>query len=220
MEIVARGSHIASAFAVVATVAACGSSKPPVHSQRAQIRVENDAQKPVEGASILVNGEAVAATQKDGKVDVQVAGVAGDRFRINLGCPEGHRAAMPDTHEIFVTPGLLGAAPELYFRCEAIARKAVIAVRAENGKNLPVRLLGREVGRTDDTGVATVVVEAQENEPFELVLDTSSAKLLHPQNPALTFRMGPKDASFVFDQKFTVEKPKRVYVKPYVPRQI
>jgi hypothetical protein len=216
---IVRSSAVAL-VTVGSMVTACGPSKPPIHSQRADVKVENDSNKPVVGASVLINGEAVGATRDDGRAELHVRGIAGDKFRVNFTCPEGYRPQMPDTHEIFVTPGLLGAAPELHFRCEATQRKAIVAVRAENGRNLPVRILGREVGRTDDNGAATIVVEAQEGEPFELVLDTSSTRLLHPQNPALTFHMGPKDSSFVFTQKFTIEKPKRVVYRPQVATRL
>jgi hypothetical protein len=218
LDYVIAASRVPVLVLVASTIVACGSAKPPVHSQAAQIRVENDASKPVEGASVLVNGEAVGATRNDGRTEVQVRGIAGDRFRINLNCPDGYRPATPDVHEIYVTPSLSGPAPELFFRCESTVRKAIIAVRAENGAGLPIRYLGREVGKTDDHGAATVIIQGTEGEPFELVIDTSKAPKLHPQNPALTYRMGPKDDSFVFDQKFIVEKPKKVVAaRPFVP---
>lgn len=222
MDSVIAASRVVGLVLMVSAAAACGSAKPPMHSQRAQIRVQNDASRPVQGASVLVNGEAVGATSSEGRAEVQVKGVAGDKFRVNLTCPEGYRPPTPEAHEIYVTPSLSGPAPELAFKCVATSRKAIVAVRAENGAGLPVRLLGREVGRTDEQGAATVLVEVQEGESFELVLDTSRSKLLlHPQNPALTFRVGANDESFVFDQKFTIEKPRRSPApKPYIPRQL
>jgi hypothetical protein len=221
LEIVVVATSRTTLILAALALAGCGSAKPPIHSQSAEIRVENDASHPVEGASVLVNGEAVGSTRPDGRAEVKVRGIAGDHFRINLNCPDGYRPATPDTHDIYVTPSLSGPAPELYFRCESTVRKAIIAVRAENGADLPVRYLGREVGHTDDHGAATVMIEGEEGETFELVLDTSRSARLHPQNPALTFQMGTKDESYVFDQKFITEKAKKGPVfRPRVPVRI
>lgn len=201
---------------------ACGSVKPPVYAQRANVTVHSEETRgPVEGASVKVNGQAVGATSADGLMLLNVSGIAGDRFHVELACPEGYRPPTPDSQDIFVTPTLGGAPPQIVFHCESATRKAIINVKAENGPNLPVRYLGREIGRTDAHGDARVVIDTAPGDSFELVLDTAAAEKLHPQSPALSFRIEDKASVFTFAQKFTVEKVKpKAKVKPRVPTNI
>jgi hypothetical protein len=206
----ARGLVVACA--ALSTCVGCGSAKPRVFGQQAQIHVVGDGKKPIAGAQVFVNGELVMKTTPEGKANVKVHGTAGDKFQVAATCPEGFRPPTTDAQQdIYVTPGIVsGATPELVFRCESTVRRATIVVRAENGPNLPIRYLGREIGRTDPKGTGSVVLQAQQGDSFEIVVDTTGAKKLHPQNPALTFRIGDADESFTFDQKFTVEKEKVV----------
>ena len=167
----------------------CGSARPAVHAQRADVTVHNEETRgPVQGASIRVNGQAAGATRADGHVELNVSGIAGDKFHVELACPEGYRPPTPDSQDVFVIPSLSGPPPQLVFHCVSSTRKAVVNVRAEKGPNLPVRYLGREVGRTDASGTAWVTIETTPGDSFELVLDTTSAKTLHPQSPALLSR--------------------------------
>lgn len=211
--------RVVASLALVTTVAACASVKPPMYAQRAEISVQShDTGGPVEGATVRVNGQSAGATSSDGRAEVSVSGQAGDKFNVDLTCPDGFRPSIPDSQDVFVTPTLQGPPPKLVFRCEASMRKALIDVRAENGPNLPVRYLGREIGRTDAQGLARVAVETAPGDSFELLLDTTAAKTLHPQSPTLSFTVAPgKPASFVFAQKFTAEKPK---LKPRVKRSL
>jgi hypothetical protein len=85
----------------------------------------------------------------------------------------------------------------------------VVAVRADNGRNLPVYLLGREVARTDASGAAHVLIEAAPGEQFELTLGTQGpgGEHLRPQNPAMKFAVKNQDELFTFDQRFIVDAP-------------
>ena len=201
---------------------ACGSVKPAVHAQRANVTVQSEETRgPVEGASIRVNGQAVGATSAQGLVELNVSGIAGDKFHVELACPEGYRPPTPDSQDVFVTPTLGGPPPQLMFHCESATRKAIVNVRADNGPNLPVRYLGREIGRTDDKGAARVSIDTAPGDTFELVLDTSASKTLHPQSPALSFRVDNRASVFTFAQKFTAEKPKvKGKFKPPVPTNL
>jgi len=217
-----RRSHAVIASSLATALVACASVKPPVYAQRAEVTVQSrDTGRPVEGASVRVNGQPAAATSADGRADVSVSGRAGDKFNVDLSCPEGYRPPTPDSQDVFVTPTLRGPPPQLVFHCESATRKAVIDVRAENGPGLPVRYLGREIGRTDAQGAARVSVDTAPGDSFELVLDTTGAKTLHPQSPSLSFRVDSTATNFTFAQKFTVEKPKpKARFKPNVPQNI
>jgi hypothetical protein len=201
---------------------ACVAVKPPQYAQRANITVRSEETRgPVQGASIRVNGQSVGATTSEGIVEVRVSGIAGEKFHVELACPEGYKPPTPDSEDIFVTPTLNGPPPQLLFHCESATRKVVVDVRAENGPRLPVRYLGREIGVTDAHGTARVTVDSAPGDTFELVLDTTGAKTLHPQSPALSFRVGSSSSAFVFAQKFTMEKPKlKAKPKPSVPTNL
>lgn len=211
-----KKDRLNKAYAMVANVSlagcallGCGSAKPPVHAQRANVTVHSEETRgPVEGASIRVNGQAVGATSAEGLVELNVSGIAGDKFHVELACPEGYRPPTPDSQDVFVTPTLNGPPPRIVFHCESATRKAIVNVRAEKGPNLPVRYLGREIGRTDANGSARVTIDTAPGDTFELVLDTAGSKTLHPQSPALSFRVDNKASVFTFAQKFTTEKPK------------
>jgi hypothetical protein len=213
---------VASVLAVPCLACGCAAVQPRVFTQPVKVHVESGARAPISGASVFVNGELAVKTTPEGLANVSVNGVAGDKFRLSAGCPDGFRSVGPEVQQdIYVTPGIWGGTPELIFRCELTRRRATVVVRAENGSNLPIRHLGREVGRTDPRGAATVYVEAEQGDSFEIVLDTSNAKNLHPQNPAITFQVKESKESFVFDQKFTVEKTIKVRAKaPAVPIRI
>ena len=92
-----------------------------------------------------------------------------------------------------------------------VAIAVVIGIRAENGSNLPVTYLGKEVGRTDACGTAHIVLSVKANEQLALVLDTKSggdkAPKLRPESPSLTFVAKDQDDFVTLEQKSEVEKP-------------
>src|SRR5690606_1663539 len=139
------------------------SAKPRVFGQQAMVQHVSEEAKPIPDASVFVNGELVVKTGAEGAARVYVQGHAGDRFQLATTCPEGFRPTPGSAEQdVFVAPNIASSAPpQFVFRCESTARKATITVRAENGPDLPIRYLGREVGRTDARGAATVVLEAQ-----------------------------------------------------------
>lgn len=196
-------------LAVIAAVAlaSCTRPRPAVYMQTASIIVESDPGAPLEGASVAVDGQPVASTLAKGEATVRVQGVAGDKHRIEVHCPEGHLGSSPPFHELFVRVPERGArAPSFVVRCEPAMRTATIRVRIEGGPGLPLTHLGRPVGRTDAKGEALLTMLAEPGEDLEVTADTSLARDLHPQNPSLTFPMGAKDETFVFAQKLTPGK--------------
>ncbi len=97
--------------------------------------------------------------------------------------------------------------------CPPTTRNVVVAVRAENGPELPVLYLGEKVAQTDDSGAAHVLLKLPPNQPFKLTLDTSGDdhSRLRPQNPTATFDVKNQDDMFVFNQKFKLERPRYHY---------
>lgn len=96
--------------------------------------------------------------------------------------------------------------PEYDVTCPPTTRTVVVAVRADNGPNLPVMYLGREAARTDTAGAAHVMMKLKPDEGFSLVLATDGNDRLRPQNPSASFIVRDHDDVFTFDQKFDLEK--------------
>ena len=101
-------------------------------------------------------------------------------------------------------------------------RSLVVAVRAKNGPNLPVKYLGRELARTDAEGVAHALLKVAPSEQVTLVLDTSDPahERLRPKNPEYTLVMRARDEVAVFDQTFTLQPLPRAKAKALQPTPI
>jgi hypothetical protein len=110
--------------------------------------------------------------------------------------------------------------PEFEALCPPALRHMVVAVRAENGGNLPVQLLGKTIGYTDPNGAFTYTLPLHPGDGVELTLDTSGNPRLSPKSPRQLLTMKPYDDVVTLDQKFDVEKVKVVYVAPHIPKAI
>lgn len=183
---------------------------PPPPPQIVGVRVFSDPGRPIEGAALVFNGKEVAKTREDGLGQIKLNGRDGDAFQVIVRCPEGYASPL---QPILVKLRRLADPrqfPEFSATCPPSSRRVVVAVRAENGPNLPVVYLGREVAKTDDSGAAHVFLELKPGDQFDLMLSTKdeSKKELKPQNPVASFSVAQQDDVFLFNQKFSVpEKP-------------
>lgn len=186
---------------------------PPLPPQIINIRVYSDPGKPLANADILFNGSKKATTDSEGLGQLKLGGRDGDAFDIQVACPRGYTS--PDKPITVVLKRLADSkkSPEYAVSCPPSSRTIVVAVRADNGANLPVTYLGREVARTDSSGAAHILLKLQPGDQFDLMLSTEAeeAETLRPQNPIATFVVGQRDEIFTFDQKFEQEKPRHVY---------
>ncbi len=192
-----------------ALLAACSSKPPPKYE--IVVKVQSDPGVPLAGAVVLNQNKPVGKrTDKTGKTGLSMTGAEGQAFTLNVRCPDGYKS--PTEPLVVTLRRIVGSSkrPEYMVDCPPKKRSVVVAIRAENGPDIPVRYLGKEVARTDTGGAANVLLKLSPNESFKLTLDTSDDdhKLLQPQSPAATFDVKNKDDIFVFDQKF---KKKRVY---------
>lgn len=189
---------------------------PPPPPQIINVRVSSDPGKPLANANLLFNGKKIASTDADGLGQLKLGGRDGDAFDITVACPPGH--ASPEKPVQVILKRLAdGKSPEYAVSCPPSTRTIVVAVRADNGPNLPVTYLGREVARTDEAGAAHVVLKLQPGDQFDLALNTSERQSMRPQNPVASFVVGQRDDIFTFDQKFD-EEVKRVYRGPAAPK--
>jgi hypothetical protein len=108
-----------------------------------------------------------------------------------------------------------GGLPVFKVSCPPMQRHVVVAIKAENGPNLPVLYLGRIVARTDQSGAAHFSLEAPPGGQFQVTLDTTAKEnaRLKPPSPSKPFTVGNGDDILVFEQKFDVEK-KKVHAAP------
>jgi len=87
----------------------------------------------------------------------------------------------------------------------------VVAVRAKNAVNVPLRYLDHTIGRTDRDGIAHGLVALLPGERARFVLDTSAPehRYLRPQNPVLQLSAPDRDDVVLLDQPFIVDAPKK-----------
>lgn len=186
---------------------------PPAPPFDMIVNVESDPGHAVPGAAVVRNGKTLASTAADGRAQVRLTGNEGDTVEVFVKCSDDFQSpAKPillALHRMTDTRKL----PEYNASCPPNVRRVVVAVRAENGANLPVTYLGKAVGRTDASGAAHVLLAMHPGDQFELALDTAGDPRLSPKSPNALFVVKPKDDIQAFDIHFTVAKPKPV-IKP------
>lgn len=186
--------------------------KPPEPYQIV-VKIESDPGQAVEGADIMLGANKVAATGPEGRAELKLHGEEGEGLTFTFRCPDGHQTPKP----LNVTLRRIAdpkKRPEYNVACPPTTRTVVVAVRAEEGPNLPVMFLGREVARTDASGAAHVVLKMRPDEAFQLMLKTSGTEdgeRLRPQDPVATFRVKNHDDMVTFDQEFKVERKVRYW---------
>lgn len=174
---------------------------PPPPPQIINVRVNSDPGRPLANADILFHGRKIATTGADGLGQLKLGGRDGDSFDITVSCPQGY--ASPEKPIQVILKRLAdGKSPEYAAACPPSTRTIVVAVRADNGPNLPVTYLGREVARTDDSGAAHVLLKLQPGDQFDLALNTTERVGIRPQNPVASYVVGQRDDVFSFDQRF------------------
>lgn len=187
---------------------------PPPPPFKVAIAVEGDPGLPIMGAIVVRNDKTVATTGIDGLAELTLNGADGEVVDAAVRCPAGHTSpAKAVSMRLARTRD--GRSPVFKVACPPTTRQVVVAVKAENGANLPVLYLGNVITHTDDSGAAHFALQAAPGEQFQVTLDTSGkeGEKLKPLSPSKPFTVGMGDEIFVFDQKFDVEKKKTVVHK-------
>lgn len=214
-----RGIALGAGLLLLASVVGCAQFKeePPAPFEVA-IRVDSDPGRPLEGATIMKGGKEGPRTGPDGRVVLKIPGAEGESVELMVKCPSDY---VSPTQALSVSLRRIsgGQLPEYYAKCPPALRRMVVAVRADNGANIPVTYLGKELTRTDGAGSATLLFQLHPGESFELSLDTSDANFarINPKNPTASFIMKPFDDVVTFDQKFSWT-PKPVFHRAPPPR--
>jgi hypothetical protein len=200
-------------------LASCNMKPDPTPPFEILVKVSSDPGRPLPGAVIMKGGKEGPSTGPDGKVSVKIGGQEGESVDLMVKCPADY---ISPVHPISVllrrNTGTKLA--EYEANCPPAVRHMVVAVRADNGANLPVKILGHTVGYTDANGAFTYAIPLRPGDGVEMMIDTSSNPLISPKNPSALLTMKPYDDVVTFDQKFQIAEVKRVYHQRQIPRAI
>jgi len=188
-------------------LASCAEPPPP-EPFVISVRVESDPGIPVAGATISRANRPLGTTNADGRAPLKIAGVEGEITDVTVTCPEGFQSPAKPLSIRLTRLAEKSKIPEYAIACPPSMRRVVVAVRAENGPNLPVMYLDRPVTRTDAAGAASFALEVPPGSQFTVALSTAERKDIKPISPSKLFVVNAQDDVFLFDQKFEVEKKK------------
>jgi hypothetical protein len=199
--------------------AACADKPLPLEKKDFSFHVTGDPGQPVANAELVLNGRSLAATDAQGLALVTLSGHEGDAFDVFVRCPADFQSPAQATRvSIHRLAG--NKRTEYTATCSPKARTIVLAVNGMKGHRLPIVELGRAIGETDESGVATILLHAEPNDQFEVMLDTSAPEdaLLRPRNPVATFVTKNEDDVFVFDPQLTLApRPKATTSRHRLP---
>ncbi|MFO0681746.1 MAG: hypothetical protein U0234_06835 [Sandaracinus sp.] len=221
LEARARSGSVRSWLAVLAlggALSACEDPGPPPVFPITFL-AQADPGVPLPGVQIRLAGAEPTVTGADGSVRMELSGVEGTPVSVAATCPEGHRPAPALAPIVLRTTYGVGGAPAPGLRvsisCPPMTRHGVVVIRAGGAgqatrAGLPVMIEGREVARTDASGVAHVSLEMAPGQSFRVLLATATASpTLRPQDPELTFVFPDSDEIFAFDERFDEAAPVR-----------
>lgn len=208
-------------LAVVAlALMGCQQPAPPDPFQ-ISVRVESDPGIAVTGATIARANRPLGVTDAAGRATLKLDGIEGEITDVSVSCPEGFQTPPKPINIRLTRLAEKSKIPEYAVRCPPSMRRVVVAVRADNGPNLPVLYLDKLVTRTDNSGAASFALEVPPGSQFSVALATTDRKDLKPLSPSKLFVVSQQDDVFLFDQKFEVEK-KKVAPPPqvHIPRAL
>lgn len=217
--------HIAAALALALSAMATSSCKdldpPPPPPFQIFIRVEGDPGRPVPGTTVVRNNKTLGTTGPDGRTMLTLKGVEGETTDVNIKCPDAFTSPPKPTSIRLTRFADKSKVPEYSVICPPMLRHVVVAVKADNGPNLPVVYLNKVITRTDVSGAAHFALEVAPNTQFQVTLDTHENSRLKPVSPSKPFTVPSHDEILVFDQKFEVERA-RVFAapRPNIPRAL
>jgi hypothetical protein len=193
---------------------------PPPPPFQIFIRIDSDPGHPVAGATVSRNSKVLATTGPDGRGMLTLTGAEGETTDVTIKCPDAFNSPQKPTSIRLTRFADKTKVPEYTVNCPPTLRHVVIAVKAENGPNLPVVYLNKAWTRTDVSGAAHFALEVPPGATFQVTLDTGENSKLKPQNPSKPFTVPPHDDILVFEQKFEVEKTRVFVAKPNIPKAL
>jgi len=211
----AIGAFVCASLGIAGCASMQSFDPPPPPPFHVAVVVEGDPGNPIAGASIQQSSgsKVLATTDARGRAELTLRGADGDQVDTNVKCPVGYQSPQKPLSVRISRLAEGSKAPEFKVSCPPAMRHIVVAIKAENGANLPVTYLGKVVAKTDASGAAHVAIDLPPGAGFAIGLDTTDATKVKPQMPSKPFTIGQSDDIFLWEQKFEVEKKKVVVVK-------
>lgn len=194
---------------------------PPPPPFQIFIRIDSDPGRPVPGAVVSRNNKTLGTTGPDGRTMLTLTGAEGETTDVAIKCPDAFMSPQKLTSVRLTRFADKSKVPEYTVSCPPMLRRVVVAVKADNGPNLPVVYLNKVITRTDLSGAAHFALEVAPNTQFQVTLDTSENSRLKPISPSKPFTVPQRDDILVFDQKFDLERIRVVAApRPSIPRPL
>ena len=196
--------------------------EPPPPPFKVAVSVESDKDVPLPGVVIQRNNKEIGKTEPNGKATLVFRGEEGDQIDVWVKCPEGFDSPTKPTTVALRRLADPTKVAEYPVKCPPAERKVVVALRSDNGANLPVKYLNREIARTDASGAATFMLSGKPGDHMEFTLDTTDKANdnLRPQNPTVAVVVDNKDNYYALDQPFQIQKARVIVVAPHRPQPI
>lgn len=177
----------------------------------------SDPGVPLPAVVITANSAPIGQTDAAGVLHIDLTGPEGSPVQIGATCPDGFRqpATLPMItlrRVVSLDPSTADRGLQVSIACPPTQRHGVLLVRAagdDSRADVPVMIDGREVARTDASGVAHVPLAMEPGASFRVMLATATQPTLRPQDPVRTFTFPDSDELFLFAQDFSVEEPPR-----------
>jgi len=185
---------------------ACEEPGPVVASYPVLIRAASEDGEPLVGIPIVSRSTVIGRSDETGALLVQMQGQEGLDVSFTAQCPAGSKPiGVPPTLRLRTLGG--GARPEVEVSCGRDKRTAALLVSAPGFAGLPVLVHDREVGRTDATGTAHLLLQGDPSTPLRVVLDTRSLPNVVPPSPHRDLQIGSRDDIVVFAPELAEAKP-------------
>jgi hypothetical protein len=204
---------------VALLLGACDKPRAAVPEHLVEVQARGDDQWPLADAEVSIDGRPVGVTDEDGRLSLVLRRPDGAVVTLTAQCPPGYRGGeQKRTLALHQTRALGGPSRvpiQTTVECRPEMRKAAILVRS--APHIPVMVVGREVARTDATGVAHIALPLVPHSSVRLTLDTSQEPRLRPESPSRAFSMADADEMFVFEQPLELTPLPRKKRRPPPP---
>jgi hypothetical protein len=198
---------LVSAFSACDTGAVSRADTYPV-----VVRSATEDGEPLAKVEVLTRGKRMGFTDEKGELRGTLKGREGEERTFDIKCPDGFRA--PEERPTLQLRTLQNVeASELSVQCVPDKRMAALLVSAPGFGGLPILLHGREVGRTDTSGIAHLALRGEPRTPMRVVLDTSARPRITPPSPHKDVRIGARDEIVVFAPELTEPDPPKPKIK-------
>jgi hypothetical protein len=220
-------NHVPSALALllVLTGWACGKNEPEHHRFGIELRALTTSDQGVPGSRFWADGRELGVTDASGALHASVDGREGRAVWLSNACPPAYRALTPNRRLVLrhtraaqasATPAL-----ELTARCEPLARRAALVVRARGPEvaGLPIRANGETVGQTGLDGSAHLLLSVRPHAALRVQLITAAHPELVPRDPVQSFELEDDDSILLVDQELARPPKPRPRERPTRPPQ-